>query len=204
MEEEKMKQKIAQGAEAILYRDAGKIIKERVPKSYRIKEIDQKLRKERTKTEARILEKLARIRVNVPRVLKVDEAKATLEIEEIKGEKVRDYLLKSRDANIFRQIAKQVELMHAAGIVHGDLTTSNMILSKNNIFLIDFGLSGHSDRVEDKAVDLHLLKECLKSKHFEIWESAWKIFEQSYGVKEVLNRLKVVERRGRYKEKAPI
>lgn len=199
-----MKQKIAQGAEAILYRDAGKIIKERVPKSYRIKEIDQKLRKERTKTEARILEKLARIRVNVPRVLKVDEAKATLEIEEIKGEKVRDYLLKSRDANIFRQIAKQVELMHAAGIVHGDLTTSNMILSKNNIFLIDFGLSGHSDRVEDKAVDLHLLKECLKSKHFEIWESAWKIFEQSYGVKEVLNRLKVVERRGRYKEKAPI
>jgi TP53 regulating kinase-like protein len=199
-----MKQKIAQGAEAILYKDADKIIKERISKTYRIKEIDTKLRKERTKTEARILEKLVRVRVNVPRVLKVDEAKTTLEIEEIKGEKVRDYLLKSRDTKIFKQIAKQVELMHAAGIVHGDLTTSNMILSKNNIFLIDFGLSGHSDRVEDKAVDLHLLKECLKSKHFEIWEPAWKIFEQNYKLKEVVNRLKVVERRGRYKEKAPI
>ncbi len=199
-----MKQKIAQGAEAILYKDGDKIIKERISKSYRIKEIDTKLRKERTKMEARILEKLARVRVNVPRVLKVDEAKTTLEIEEIKGEKVRDYLLKSKDAKIFKQIAKQVELMHAAGIVHGDLTTSNMILFKNNIFLIDFGLSGHSDRVEDKAVDLHLLKECLKSKHFEIWEQAWKVFEKNYSVKEVINRLKVVERRGRYKEKAPI
>jgi TP53 regulating kinase-like protein len=198
-----MKQ-IAQGAEAILYKDADKIIKERISKSYRIKEIDTKLRKERTKMEARILEKLARIRVNVPRVLKVDEAKTTLEIEEIKGEKVRDYLLKSKDTNIFKQIAKQVELMHAAGIVHGDLTTSNMILSKNKIFLIDFGLSDHSDRVEDKAVDLHLLKECLKSKHFEIWESCWRTFEQNYKLKEVVNRLKVVERRGRYKEKAPI
>jgi TP53 regulating kinase-like protein len=198
-----MKQ-IAQGAEAKIYLSDGRIIKERISKSYRIKEIDQKLRKERTKMEARILQRLARVGVNVPRVLKVDEAKTTLEIEEIKGEKVRDYLLKSKDAKIFRQIAKQVELMHAAGIVHGDLTTSNMILSKGKMFLIDFGLSDHSDRVEDKAVDLHLLKECLKSKHFEIWEQAWKIFEKNYGIDEVLNRLKVVERRGRYKEKAPI
>ncbi|MCX6774856.1 MAG: KEOPS complex kinase/ATPase Bud32 [DPANN group archaeon] len=195
---------IANVEEAILYKDGDKIIKERISKSYRIKEIDTKLRKERTRMEARILEKLARARVNVPRVLKVDEAKTTLEIEEIKGEKVRDYLLKSKDTKIFRQIAEQVELMHSAGIVHGDLTTSNMILSKNKIFLIDFGLSGHSDRVEDKAVDLHLLKECLKSKHFEIWEPAWKVFEKNYGIGEVINRLKVVERRGRYKEKAPI
>ena len=199
-----MKLKIAQGAEAILYKDGGKIIKDRISKSYRIPEIDTKLRKERTKTEARILYKLLRAKVNVPRVLKFDAEKAVLELEFIDGQKIRDYLDKTKDVHLFKQIAEQTLLMHDAGIVHGDLTTSNMILKGNKVYLIDFGLSDYSDRLEDKAVDLHLLKECLKSKHFEIWEACWKIFEAHYKNKAVLDRLKKVEQRGRYKEKAPI
>ncbi len=199
-----MRQKIAQGAEAILYKDKEKVIKDRISKSYRIPEIDTKLRKERTKTEARILQKLLRIRVNVPRVLKVDEAKSTIELEHIAGTKLRDYLDKSKEVHLFKQIAEQTQLIHDAGIVHGDLTTSNMILKGNTVYFIDFGLSEHSDRIEDKAVDLHLLKECLRSKHFEIWESCWRIFEAHYKNKAVLDRLKKVEQRGRYKEKAPI
>ncbi len=196
--------KIAQGAEAILYKDKGKILKDRISKSYRIPEIDVKLRKERTKTEARILHKLLRAGLNVPEVLKFDAEKAVLEIEFIDGPKIRDYLDKTKDVHIFKQIAEQTQLMHDAGIVHGDLTTSNMILKGKMIYLIDFGLSEHSDRIEDKAVDLHLLKECLRSKHFEIWEACWKIFESHYKNKAVLDRLKKVEQRGRYKEKAPI
>ncbi|MEM2874168.1 MAG: KEOPS complex kinase/ATPase Bud32 [Candidatus Nanoarchaeia archaeon] len=199
-----MKQKIAQGAEAILYKDKGKIIKDRISKSYRIPEIDMKLRRERTKTEARILHRLTREGLNVPKVLKIDEEKAILELEFIEGLKLRDYLDKTSDTSVFKQVAHLVERMHNAGIVHCDLTTSNMILHNNNVFLIDFGLSDYSNRVEDKAVDLHLLKECLKSKHFDIWEQCWRIFEQNYGLKDVLKRLTVVEKRGRYREKAPI
>lgn len=85
-----------------------------------------------------------------------------------------------------------------------DLTTSNMISKGKAVYFIDFGLSEHSDRIEDKAVDLHLLKECLRSKHFDIWEACWRIFEAHYKNKAVLDRLKKVEQRGRYKEKAPI
>jgi len=195
-------EKLAHGAEAILYKDKGKIIKERVSKGYRIKEIDEKLRKERTKAEARILHQLQRAGINVPCVIEVKET--TLILESLEGEKVRDYLDASQDHEIFSRVAEQVELMHKAGFAHGDLTTSNMILSGNKLYLIDFGLSEHTDRVEDKAVDLHLLKECLKSKHFPIWEQCWHTFEKAYGIKEVLERLKVVERRGRYKEKGPV
>ncbi len=199
-----MRLKIAQGAEAILYKDKDKVIKDRISKSYRIPEIDVKLRKERTKTEARILQKLLRAKVNVPKVIKANPEKAILEIELIPGVKVRDYLDDKKDVHIFKQIAEQTQLMHNSGIVHGDLTTSNMILHGNKVYFIDFGLSEHSDRIEDKAVDLHLLKECLRSKHFEIWESCWRIFESHYKNKAVVDRLKKVEQRGRYKEKAPI
>jgi Kae1-associated kinase Bud32 len=199
-----MKQKIAQGAEAILYKDKNKVIKDRISKSYRIPEIDVKLRKERTKTEARILHKLLRAKVNVPAVLNVNESKSTIELEFIDGTKIRDYLDESKDVHLFKQIAEQTQLMHDAGIVHGDLTTSNMILKGNTVYFIDFGLSEHTDRIEDKAVDLHLLKECLRSKHFDIWEACWRIFESHYKNKAVLDRLKKVESRGRYKEKAPI
>ena len=199
-----MKQKIAQGAEAILYKDKNKVIKDRISKSYRIPEIDVKLRKERTKTEARILHKLLRAKVNVPAVLNVNESKSTIELEFIDGTKIRDYLDESKDVHLFKQIAEQTQLMHDAGIVHGDLTTSNMILKGNTVYFIDFGLSEHTDRIEDKAVDLHLLKECLRSKHFDIWEACWRIFESHYQNKAVLDRLKKVESRGRYKEKAPI
>jgi Kae1-associated kinase Bud32 len=195
-------QKLAHGAEAVLYKDKGKIIKERVSKGYRIKALDDKLRKERTKTEARILHKLQRAGINVPRVLKVSET--VLELEDIGTNRVRDYLDKSPDASVFKEVAEQVSLMHKAGIAHGDLTTSNMILSGDKLYLIDFGLAEHSDKTEDKAVDLHLLKECLKSKHFPIWEKCWDTFEKAYGSKEVLERLKVVEKRGRYKEKGPV
>ena len=195
-----MKQLIAQGAEAKIYHSSGKIIKERVSKSYRLAEIDAKLRKERTRAEAKLIRALERVGVPVPAVLKEDDKGMILELEFIDGTKVRDYLDKTSDAKICKQIGELTEKMHSAGIVHGDLTTSNLILKRKKVFLIDLGLGDFSARVEDKAVDLHLFKECLVSKHHEIWESCWRSFLQGYKNPAVVERLKTVESRGRYKK----
>ncbi|HIH14526.1 MAG TPA: Kae1-associated serine/threonine protein kinase [Nanoarchaeota archaeon] len=197
-----MKIKIAHGAEAILYKEGNRIIKDRVSKPYRIPEIDLKLRKERTRSEAKLIRALERVGVNVPAVLKEDDKQMSLEIEFLSGEKLRDYLEKTGDFKVCRQIGEQTAKMHEANIVHGDLTTSNMIIKGKKIYLIDFGLGEFSQRVEDKAVDLHLFKECLVSKHHNIWEKAWHEFTNGYKNKIVLERLKVVEARGRYKSHA--
>ncbi|MEM4714324.1 MAG: KEOPS complex kinase/ATPase Bud32 [Candidatus Nanoarchaeia archaeon] len=196
--------KIAEGAEAIIYLDGKKIIKKRIPKKYRLAELDKKLRKGRTKLEAKILRSLARENISVPSVIEVNEDQCILEMAFIEGEKIRDYLLRTSDHTIFEQIANLVEKMHSANVIHGDLTTSNMILCNGKVYLIDFGLANYSSRIEDKAVDLHLLKECLKSKHYKIWENAWLVFSENYKNKEILDRVKIVEKRGRYKKKAPI
>lgn len=194
-----MKNLIAQGAEAKLYRTGNAVTKERVSKSYRIKEIDSKLRKERTRAEAKLIRTLERAGVLVPAILKEDDKNMILELEFIDGTKIRDYLDKTSDADVCKQIGILAEKMHSAGIVHGDLTTSNLILKDKKVYLIDLGLGDFSSRVEDRAVDLHLFKECLVSKHHNIWEKCWKSFLEGYKNKSVLDRLKVVEARGRYK-----
>ncbi|MEK6807751.1 MAG: KEOPS complex kinase/ATPase Bud32 [Nanoarchaeota archaeon] len=190
---------IAQGAEAVIYADAKskEVRKVRIRKNYRLPQIDIKLRKERTKKEASILHKLQRAGINVPQLTKISEF--DLEMEFLDGEKLRDYLEKTKDLEVCRKVGEQVAKMHSENIVHGDLTTSNMILKSRTVFLIDFGLGDFSQRIEDKAVDLHIFKECLKSKHFGIWENAWKEFAEGYKNQEVINRLKIVEARGRYK-----
>lgn len=186
---------LAQGAEAKIYVKGDIIIKDRVKKSYRLPEIDLKLRKSRTRAEARLISKAARAKVNVPQVLNANDKTMKLELEKIEGSKVRDVLT----PEMCKLIGKELLKLHKANIVHGDLTTSNMILRGKEVVLIDFGLSQYSEKVEDKAVDIHLFKECLKSKHFDIWLSCWKHFLQSYKSKDILKRLEIVERRGKYK-----
>ena len=192
---------ISQGAEAKIYLTKNKIVKDRIKKDYRIKEIDEKLRGFRTRREAKILGKLEKFGF-VPKVLYNDK-KEKLTIEYIEGEKIRDVLDKvdkRKRTTICKDIGKKIRLMHDNNIVHGDLTTSNMILSKEVMF-IDFGLSQVSTKIEDKAVDIHLLKQALESKHYKIWEDCFKVIAKAYGNKEVLNRLEKVESRGRYKGK---
>jgi Kae1-associated kinase Bud32 len=194
---EKRKKILAQGAEAVIYQTGKKVIKDRVKKNYRLPEIDSKLRWARTKKEAKLMRELKRAGISVPNVL--EERGTVLEIEFIDGEKVRDYLDKTKDVKICKQIGIIVGKMHRADIVHGDLTTSNLILKGKKLYIIDLGLGEFSKRIEDKAVDLHLFKECLVSKHHLIWEKAWKKFVEGYEDKVVLDRLSVVESRGRYK-----
>jgi len=194
---------IARGAESILYIKNGKLIKERIKKSYRIEEIDNKLRKYRTRKEAKLLNEAKRAGVKTPNVYDVDEKEMKIEMEFIKGDVLRDCLEKIENREeICREIGRQIALMHDQNIVHGDLTTSNIIIHNGELYFIDFGLGEHSKRIEDKAVDLHVLKEALESKHFSIAEECWKNILKGYSVSknfnEVVERLKDIEKRGRY------
>ena len=95
--------------------------------------------------------------------------------------------------------------MHDNDIIHGDLTTSNMILNKNKVYIIDFGLGKISSKDEDKAVDIKLLKQAFESKHYNHFEELYHYFLKGYlkskNYEKILNRLKIVEKRGRYKRK---
>src|SRR3989344_7908722 len=194
---------IAKGAEAILYKQGNYLIKERIKKSYRIDDIDNKLRKYRTRSEARLLQKAE----NSPKVFNVDEKGMKIKMEFIDGKLIKNILdnLKNERRNLLlREIGGKIAKMHDSNIIHGDLTTSNMIL-KDKVYFRDFGLGFNSNRIEDKAVDLHLLKQALESKHYRHFEESFKEVLEGYKLsndwKEVLERLEKVEKRGKYKGK---
>jgi len=194
--------RIAQGAEAVLTKDENKIIKERIKKGYRIREIDENLRKFRTKREAKVIEKLVGVS---PELTKIDEENYKIEMEFVEGKLLRDYLDEKNYEKICNKIGENVALVHDKNIIHGDLTTSNMILKNDKIYFIDFGLSFFSHKIEDKAVDLHLLKQALESKHYKFWDRAFNAvlegYKKSENSVEVIKRLEQVEKRGRYKQK---
>ncbi len=201
-----MKKIIQQGAEAILYVEDGKLIKERIKKGYRIKEIDDSLRKLRTRKETKLLEK-AKI-IDVPEVYDSSDKNMKIVMEYLRGDLIKDILDgidSGKRKSICKNIGKNISVLHEKDIIHGDLTTSNMILRKNKVYFIDFGLGFISDKVEDKAVDLHLLKKALMAKHYriseEVFENVLEGYKENKSFKEVLNRLEKVESRGRYKRK---
>jgi len=194
---------IAKGAEAEILRKGNKVSKNRIKKGYRLPELDEKIRKQRTKREAKILLKVNKI-LPSPKMIKVSEIKKEIELEFISGKKLSNYLDKLDNfQEICKRIGTNTAKLHDSGIIHGDLTTSNMILKDGKVYFFDFGLGFHSDRLEDKAVDLHLIKEALEAKHPKIYEKAFKKVLEGYSSskksEEVLKRLKIVEKRGRYK-----
>ena len=200
-----MKDIIKIGAEAVLYKkDSQTLIKERVKKSYRLSDLDETLRKRRTRREAKVLQKTS---ANVPNVSLVDDKTMLIEMEFINGDVVRDVLDASpNQKKICTMIGEQIATIHNEHIIHGDLTTSNMMLQGEKLVLIDFGLAFFSHKVEDKAVDLRLLKQALESKHYKHAEVLIEDILASYLKKsddgdEVLKRLEKVENRGRYKRK---
>jgi len=199
----KMNSKIlAQGAEAIISKQGNQVTKDRIEKGYRIKILDNKLRKSRTKSEAKLLEKASKL-ISIPKVLETDNLKK-IRMQFIQGKKLSDWLDKLENKKeICEQIGNSVAKLHDNNIIHGDLTTSNMILKNNQVFLIDFGLGFTSRRIEDKAVDLHLLKQALEAKHFQNWKVLFDAVLKGYNSKDkslVLKQLEKVESRGRYKK----
>ncbi len=194
---------IARGAEAVLELEKGRVVKRRISKGYRLACIDDRLRRLRTRNEERMLERARRAGVRTPRVYGGTDD--TLVMEHLKGERVKDVLNSSPGREkIAGMIGQAAGRLHAAGIVHGDLTTSNMILSRGSMYLIDFGLSKMSSRAEDQAVDLYLLYEALKAAHFSCLEAAWKsilnLYKHEYSnADSVLARLDRISKRRRYK-----
>lgn len=197
------KSKILLGAEARVFLEDNCIVKERFEKKYRHKLIDEELRKQRTRREAKILEKISEIKFAAPKVSFVDDKNGILKMEFIEGELVKNVLNKQNFNGIGRMIGSKIATLHSKNIIHGDLTTSNMIIKDGEIFFIDFGLGFFSDKVEDKAVDLHLVKQALESKHHEICNECFRAVLEGYKSykehKKVIDRLKVVESRGRNK-----
>ena len=191
---------IKQGAEAIIKLDKNKIIKERISKGYRIKEIDEKLRKFRTRRESNLLRKINFL--SVPNLIKINDKKMLIEMEFIKGKLLKDYL-KNNKIEIAESIGGEIAKMHDNGIIHGDLTTTNIIVKNNRPYFIDFGLGFFSNKIEDKAVDLYLLKQALTSSFPNISNEFFSKLLNGYKLSKnynyVLDRLKKVEKRGRYK-----
>ncbi len=199
---------LARGAEAVLYLDKFEgeecLIKERISKGYRIKELDEKLRKERTSAEISLLDKARRANVKVPKVLEREKFKIYLEY--LDGHKLKDVLNLMKGfqlSSVCRKIGENISKLHSASIIHGDLTTSNIIVQGNEVYFIDFSLGKFSKKIEDQAVDLFLLYEALKSTHFGILEEAWKNILEAYknysNSKEVLKRFEEIGKRRRYK-----
>lgn len=198
---------IARGAEAIIYKTKDSIVKERIRKKYRHPKLDKSIIKKRTKAETKLLRKVSLI-IDVPRVIDSNENK--IFIEEIAGDKLSIKLNsypKEKQKEVMKKVGESIAKIHKAGIIHGDLTTSNMIyFNDEKLYMIDFGLGYFNGKIEDKAVDVHVLKEALNSKHFQNANNLFKWFKQGYlkinkdqGEK-VFERLSAIEKRGRYKK----
>jgi len=204
---------IYRGAESIISLDSFEgqeaIVKERVAKDYRIKQLDDKLRKERTKKEVKLLTEARKVGVLTPKILNVNEKNFKIVMENISGVRVKEFLNSSGEdeiSDICFEIGKLVGKLHQNNIIHGDLTTSNMILKGDEIYFIDFSLGDISSRIENKGVDLNLFKEALKSTHFKIVDKCWLNFLEGYrkeylGSEDILLKLKEIKKRVRYAER---
>jgi len=203
-----MSEVIGRGAEAVLrkeeFMDGYCVIKERLKKNYRLEELDEKLRKERTKEEAKLLSDSRRVGVSTPQVY--ERTKNVIKVEFLDGDKVRDlvpeYSEEERE-ELAEEIGTYIAKLHNRGIVHGDLTTSNMIMADSELYFIDFGLGYFSQSIEDKAVDLYLLWEVLDSTHPDYRDELWDGIIESYkqtsdSAKSVMGRVGDIAKRGRY------
>ncbi|KAG0467769.1 hypothetical protein HPP92_017097 [Vanilla planifolia] len=206
---------LKQGAEARVFESVfvgrKSIVKERFSKKYRHPSVDSKLTFKRLNAEARCMTKARKLGVPTPVLYAIDPLLHTLTFEFVEGQAVKDILIdfglhgineELMDA-IAAQIGDVIGKLHDGGLVHGDLTTSNMIIRKgtNQLVLIDFGLSFTSTIPEDKAVDLYVLERALLSMHSSCGNVMDRILssyrKSSKQWSSTLNKLAQVRLRGR-------
>ncbi len=181
------------------------IFKVRVRKEYMHSRLDEALRRERTRREARLVAKALDSGVRAPRLLFVSLQLGLIVFERLDGPLMREALYSGLiGLESFREAGCILARLHKAGIVHGDPTTSNFMLHQGRLYIIDFGLSSQTNDVEDMGVDVHLFKRSVLSGHAEIAEDAMAEFIRGYiecgGGKHVLERAHDIELRGRYVE----
>jgi len=206
-------QLLRRGAEAILYRrkwhDLDVVVKTRVVKRYRIPSLDLKIRQFRTIHESSLLHEAKQAGVMTPLVYSIDLGSASIIMEFVSGDRLKD-VLKGLEPlkldELVETLGVLIGRLHRAGIVHGDLTTSNMILTLNGeICLLDFGLGDRSTDLEARGVDLHILKTILFSTHYSIAERCFRSAVNGYKkavereeAEAVLRRTDQIGKRGRY------
>lgn len=161
------------------------VVKHRILKKYMDERLAIQLRKTRTAVEARLLLEANLAGVKAPLPLHIDADKGLLVMEYIEGELLRTIIERGISEQWIRdkarEIGRMVALLHNNNIVHGDLTTSNVIvMSDGELCLIDFGLAFKSDRVEDKAVDIRVLERAVESTHPSVKEVFMEAFIKEY------------------------
>ena len=199
------KKLLRKGAESELYivdwYGQKAILKIRIPKRYRHTSIDLALRKQRTLHEANIMSSVKMFDVETPFIYFLNSNSFEIIMEYIIGNTLKNIFSPKYCVNVGKAIAK----LHSNNIIHGDITTSNFIVTPDNrLIMIDFGLSFFSERLEDKAVDIRLFKEILTSVHVDCAKISFDNFivgySKIYGKKsqKILNLVNEIEQRGRY------
>ena len=204
---------IKKGAEANLYLEEWHnrkvIMKRRLPKRYRIQELDKEIRSQRTVHEPHVIHKAKEAGVPTPTIFMVDVAEANIIMEFVEGKQVKQVLNDlppEERLRLSRHIGELIGRLHKHGIIHGDLTTSNMILTPyGKVVFVDFGLSERSTELETKGVDLHLMKRAFQSIHYKYARECFEAVMEGYAevmgeeeAKNVLEKIQEIERRGRY------
>ena len=200
---------IAKGAEGSVYlstylgRDA--VTKVRTPKGYRVPELDRRIRTQRIRSEARLIREARAAGIRTPIIYDVDTVECSITMERVKGVTVKRYLDEHPEEaeRICRLIGTNIARLHNSKICHGDLTTSNMILTPaGELCIIDFSMGASLIGVEDMGVDLRLLERGFTSAHPDI-KDAYEYITEAYcqektGAQEVLDKVQEIKDRGRY------
>lgn len=202
------------GAEAVIYKVDWRglllIAKRRVPKPYRHPELDREIRKKRTINEARVMHRSKMLGVPCPAIIHVELSTSTLYMQYIEGGDLRDILARNSGQALMmaRRIGEMIGKMHNAGIYHGDVVPSNIMVSNGLPVLIDFGLSGFSSEIEEHAIDVHLLERSLRANYPKIADEFMQQFMVGYEsevgheyVGQVHQRVLEIRRRARYVER---
>jgi TP53 regulating kinase and related kinases len=204
---------IYRGAEADVFRGEwcglSAAYKVRKPLKYRLPELDSSIRTQRTAHEAQMIHESKLAGVSSPELYYVSPPDALLVMEFLEGRRLKT-VLEGVDPSELKSLAEgfgeSAAKLHAAGIMHGDLTTSNVIVDdEGGIRFIDFGLAIHSRRLEDQAVDLRLIKETLTGAHNLVSKRFMQSFVRGYSsvlgearARAATRKLQEIERRGRY------
>ncbi|HUW47185.1 MAG TPA: KEOPS complex kinase/ATPase Bud32 [Patescibacteria group bacterium] len=204
---------IKKGAEANLYladwHGRRVVLKKRLPKEYRPVKLDEQIRTYRTVHESQLMHDAKEAGVPTPKIFLIDVKNTTIIMEFIEGKQIKlvlNDLSEIERRNLCFGIGQLIAKLHKKGVIHGDLTTSNMIMNAHGkVFFVDFGLGEKSEELEARGVDLHLMKRALESTHYQFAESCYKSVIDGYGsllsskeLQNILEKIKEIERRGRY------
>lgn len=207
-----MNQVLARGAESIIYKidqwGVPLVLKWRQDKSYLLKDIDLYLRKSRTSRECKMLTVARSLGVPTPAVYSVNLNKHMILMDFISGTQFKQLagdIPRSNLISLSREFGKLIALLHEGDVVHGDPTTSNVIVNENSrMWIVDFGLSEMNATIEMKGVDLHLIHRALETTHWDLQETMLDATLEGYvevlgnTAEPTLSRMKDIRERGRY------